>query len=62
VTITRIVFIELADESARRDANQRQLDQIQGQIFGEAMLDGEHQVVQQTPSIGCNSARALVCN
>ena len=34
------------DENRKRDHDECQLDEVHGQIFGEAMLDGVHQVVQ----------------
>ena len=34
------------DENGKRYRNQRQLDELHGQIFGETVLYGVHQVVQ----------------
>lgn len=34
------------DENGKRYRNERQLDKLQGQIFGETVLYGIHQVVQ----------------
>lgn len=36
------------DKNRTCDRYERQLDQVQGQVFGETLLDGVHQVVQRT--------------
>ena len=35
------------DENGKRYRNQRQLDKLQGHLFGETVLDGIHQVVER---------------